>query len=70
MRYEADSDAAMAYDRHRRQEERRRRNREAVRKKARYDKYIEITAEAQILGYTLVKHCPYCKSIKACMCSR
>jgi hypothetical protein len=58
MRYVADSDSAMAIDRKRRADERR----------AKEIKELEDTAK--ILGYGLVKQCPQCKSVQACMCSR
>lgn len=53
MRYESDSDTAMAIDRKRRADD--------VKAKA----FRKLEDEAKKLGYSLVKHCPQCNSIQA-----
>lgn len=59
MRYTAASDRAA-------HAERLRRERQEARDKA----FAELQDNARRLGYSLVKHCPQCKSVRLCMCSR
>lgn len=58
MRYIEESDRAMAVDRKRCKDE------------ARAKAYKEAKDKANKLGYSLVKHCPQCKSVDVCMCSK
>ncbi len=60
MRWDSDSDAAMAKDRVRRNQA------ETARAKI----FADVRDNAKRLGYSLVKHCPQCESVQACTCNR